>query len=77
MSSEFRICISSPPDRKNLVAEIFLGDEQWAEINQENGDLEIEIYPKPNGQAWQFSMEEMLAIVRLAQQRLLAKKSIS
>lgn len=35
MKDKHRICISSPPDREKLVAEIFFGDTQWAELNQE------------------------------------------
>ena len=35
MATSYRICLSSPPDREKLVAEIFVGDVQWAEINQE------------------------------------------
>jgi hypothetical protein len=33
MKRGIRICISSPPDREKLVAEIFVGDEQVAELN--------------------------------------------
>jgi hypothetical protein len=35
MATSCRICISSPPDREKLVAEILFGDVQWAEIDQE------------------------------------------
>lgn len=41
---KYQIEISSPMDRKNLVAEIWKGDELIAEINSENGTLELEIY---------------------------------
>ena len=30
---KMRLCISSPPDREKLVAEIFYKDTQWAELN--------------------------------------------
>jgi hypothetical protein len=72
MNLNFRVCISSPPDREHLVAEIFLGDDQWAEINQENGCLEVEIYPKPNGQPWSLGLEDMLSITETAKEKLLA-----
>ena len=36
--------IASPPDRENLVAEIWLGGQMIAEINQENSSLELEIF---------------------------------
>jgi hypothetical protein len=48
-----RVVISSPPDRERLVAEIFFGDAQWAEVLCEDGELlEVEHYPKPDGRPW-------------------------
>ena len=36
--------IVSPPDKENLVAEIWQDDQMIAEINQEKKQLELEIY---------------------------------
>jgi len=52
MNSAMRICISSPPDRAKLAAEILVDDEQRAELNQEGGGLTLEIYPKHVGGTW-------------------------
>ncbi len=41
--------ITSPPDRENLVAEIWLGNQMIAEINQENENLRLEIFADKNG----------------------------
>jgi hypothetical protein len=46
--NKYRICLSSPPNRSKLVAEIFFGNVQWAEINQEKNALEVEFYPRPD-----------------------------
>ena len=46
---KFTIEIASPPDRENLVAEIWLDDQMIAELNQENGDLELEIFTYEKG----------------------------
>ena len=35
MVEPIRVDLASPPDRERLVAQIMIGDEQWAEINQE------------------------------------------
>ena len=40
----FEILITSPPDRKKLVAEIWHNDILVAEINQEKENLEIGFY---------------------------------
>ena len=68
-----RISISSPPDREHLVAEIFIGDVQWAEINQEGEELEVEIYPRRDGEPWRFAFTEMMAMLNDASRRLLSR----
>jgi hypothetical protein len=44
----FVIEITSVPDRKKLVAEIWYNDQMIAEINQEKEELELEFYIKEN-----------------------------
>ena len=65
-----RICISSPPDREKLVAEIFFGDMQWAEINQEHVDFEIEFYPRPDGKPWSIPYAKAVDALKEANDRL-------
>jgi len=71
MSNNYRLCISSPPDREKLVAEIFFGDEQWAELNQEGPALALEVYPRRDGRPWQLTLEIVLAALSDAKVRLL------
>lgn len=33
-----------------MVAEIFFDNNQWAELNQEDGTLRLEFYPLPTGE---------------------------
>lgn len=70
MSDAFRICVSSPPDRERLVAEIFLGDTQWAEVRQEHEALEVEFYPRPDGKPWRIGYQDALQALEGARQRL-------
>ena len=46
--NKYEISIVSPFDREYLVAEIAKDDNFYAEINQENGYLEIQIYCNVN-----------------------------
>jgi predicted RNA-binding protein len=41
--------ITSPPDRENLVAEIWSGNRMIAEVNQESENLRLEIFAYENG----------------------------
>lgn len=71
MSENYRLCISSPPDRERLVAEIFFGDQQWAELHQEGPELVLEIYPRRDGKPWQLSFEVVTSALADARKRLL------
>lgn len=70
MGTSFRICISSPPDREHLVAEVFFGNEQLAEVNQEEGQWNVEFYPRRSGTAWILSLDETLRVLQEAKSRL-------
>lgn len=70
MNDELRVSICSPPDRKFLVAEIMLDNEQVAELNQEQNALLLEIYPRRDGQPWIVSYEVLLKALTKAKKRL-------
>lgn len=72
MQHKFHICISSPPDREKLVAEIFWGNDQWAEINQERENLEVEFYPRTDGSPWRINYDDALKALEQAKQRLIS-----
>ena len=74
MRDDHRICISSPPDREKLVAEVFFGDTQWAEINQEREALEVEFCPRPDGEPWRIDYEGALKALDEAKRRLLSER---
>lgn len=73
MKDQHRICISSPPDRDKLVAEIFFGDTQWAEINKERDALEMEFYPRPDGEPWRIDYQDALNALDVAKRRLMGE----
>lgn len=70
MKDKQQICISSPPDRERLVAEIFFGETQWAEVNQEGEVLEVEFYPRPDGEPWRIDLQDALNALDEAKRRL-------
>jgi hypothetical protein len=74
MKADFRICLSSPPDRERLVAEMFYKDYQWAELNQETETLLLKLYPRQDGEPWKFEFEEALEALTMAGDRLLNRK---
>jgi hypothetical protein len=42
-----------------------------AQINQESGDFEIEVYRNPTGDIWMFRVDELLAVIAAAKERLI------
>ena len=65
-----RICLTSPPDREKLVAEVFFDDVQWAEINQEKENMEVKFYPRPDAQPWSIDLSAAIAILQEAGDKL-------
>lgn len=70
MNEKMRICISSPPDREHLVAEVFFGDEQWAELNRERGELRLELYARRDSRPWSFGFDDAMEALSEARKRL-------
>ena len=68
--NKFKIEITSPPDRDNLVAEIWFGDNHVGEINTESGDYEIELYKPVKMEYWTFVLEEFLEALQEGKKRL-------
>jgi len=55
---------TSPPDRENVVFEIWCGTQEVAEISKEPGrDYEIELYAATHGGAWHFELNEFKAML--------------
>jgi len=71
MDEGFKVELASPPDREKLVANVFFGDDQWAELNQENGVLSLELYTRPGGQFWQLSFNEVIQALAQAKRKLI------
>ncbi len=67
--------IESPRDREGLAAEIFFGDIPWAELNQEKETLEVEFYPRPDGQPWRISFSDAVTVLDEARRRLMGEES--
>lgn len=68
--SKFKIEITSPPDKNNIVAEIWISDNHICEVNKESGYYEIEIYSPMNRKFWTFTLDEFLEVLQEAKKRL-------
>ncbi|MDY0086425.1 MAG: hypothetical protein RBR84_10945 [Bacteroidales bacterium] len=69
---EFEILITSPPDRENLVAEIWQDDQMIAEINQEGGVLGLEIYATKEGTI-KLKYNDFIEALKKAKEKLIGK----
>lgn len=67
----FLIEIASVPDRDELVAEIWHGDEMVAEMQSDDKEgFVLEIYPRESGAPWLFDLRGWIAALEEAQRRL-------
>ncbi len=71
MTPWLRFTVGSTADRDDLVADLIADDVIWAQINQESGDLEIEVYSNPSGDLWMFRVDELMAVLAAAKERLI------
>ena len=55
------ILISDRPEREWVEAELWIDNVQLAAINQEQEHLEIEIFPRPDGEPWAIAYEHLLS----------------
>jgi len=69
---KLEIILASMPDREKEVAEIWDGKQMIAEVNQENSDLDLEIYI--NGFALKVNYDIFLSALIEAKEKLRAKK---
>ena len=69
---KFEITVGSLPNKNNLVADIFYGNIQVAEISNENNEFLIQIYCYKDKDCWEFSLDEFQKIIEETKQRLIA-----
>ena len=69
---ELKVQTASVPDRENLVAEIWFGDQQLAEVSRETETLKVEIYKKiqASGDVWELDLDDLLKALEEARSRL-------
>jgi len=47
-----------------------VGNEQWAEVNQEGDSLQLEVYQRQNGRAWVLGFDDAIDSLAFARRRL-------
>lgn len=67
---EIKVDVVSPADREKLVAQLMVGSEQIAELNQEQETLQLEVYGRKDGQPWLIEYSEFITALIEAKARL-------
>jgi hypothetical protein len=62
--------VASVPDRDELVAELWMGDRQVAELSQDGGKQLLQLYPPADGKWWEFELDEFVSRLGEMKQRL-------
>lgn len=61
--NDWEVLITDMPHRQDLLAEIWIKGEQWAEVYMSKGKPIIEVYPHPSADAWEFDYADLSAIL--------------
>ena len=73
MNNTLSIEIASVPDRMGLVAELWRGNDQVAELSEDEGTLTLQVYKPPAGEFWQFDYENLIQCLADMRSQLLEK----
>lgn len=65
----FKVEIASVPDRDDLVAEVWYGDDLVAELRHEASSVHIQIYSSPTGK-WDMRLADFVRVLEKARDRL-------
>lgn len=68
---EFTIEIASLSDREELIAELWFGADQVAELSRDNGSLTLQLYGPPSNW-WEFPFEDFTVALNVMRLRLLS-----
>ncbi|MFQ6021828.1 MAG: hypothetical protein ACE5NW_03825 [Acidiferrobacterales bacterium] len=72
MNPAFQATVCSDQNYEDLIVEIYFEDQLIALINQDKGlnALEINLYPRKDGEPWHFELAELEKIIEVARRRL-------
>ncbi len=72
-ASQMRIIIASDIDRDNIFAEIYHGDELWAEVfhDSENNQFKVKIFAPNSKEGYVFEVAQVQQILEKAKHSLL------
>ena len=76
MTEGISVVLASVPDRKSVVAEIWLSEDLVAEIRLESGELAMNIYPRANGQPWQLNPVAFSEAIQSASKSLNERRAV-
>ena len=77
MKPKFTLQIISPAGLKYLAVKIWLGDEQIGEVNREQGEPILELYPRSDGEPWRVSVEEFMEVLTKACREIRSHQRLS
>jgi hypothetical protein len=70
MRLELTVELASVPDREEVVAEIWAGTHQFAEIRRDGNEFVVQVFPPAEEGGWDLSFEQLVNALTKAQARL-------
>ena len=61
-----KLLMTSPPDRERVVAELWIGDVQLAEVSNEDGAFRVELYTPLGSNRVEVRLDELEEALRKA-----------
>lgn len=69
---KFNFTVGSDLDYEDLIADIGFDNQLVALLTQEEGfeNMKIKIFPRANGESWEFSLRDFEDVIKSAKERL-------
>jgi hypothetical protein len=70
VSHKFSIEVTSAPDHDQLVGEVWVDEDLFAELIHEPDGLKVRVYPLPGEKRWELSFDELVGVLARARDKL-------
>ena len=69
-NGRYYIVVGAPENRRDISVEIYIDNEQWAEVYDDNGPQVAEFYGRDSGKPWEIPLLDAADLLKRAREEL-------
>jgi hypothetical protein len=75
MGQLFKLHFCVPPGYKHLIAELYYNAEHFGELNTESSQLDLVLFSRPAGDAWNIRAEDAISCLQDARSQFMSRST--